>query len=1233
MTKREKGHCPAAIAAATGTNEFLRALLRCGLLALLVAAVFLGTSTPALAQGDTGTIVGTVTDASGAVVANARVVATNTATGAKTEIQTSDAGDYTLADLRAGVYNLNITATGFKQFQENGIKVEVAINFRVNAKLEVGATTESVVVTGAAPLLQTEDSEESQNISGDFGNELPLNFGGGVGNSGAIRDALAFVTLAPGVSNQGGQDSANMNNLGGGNWRTLYAGQDATASNSNSSGELDTGGSGELIAEFTLQQSNFAPEYGGATSAIINLTPRAGTNQLHGGAYLYAANGAFDAYQNYQTTLNGTQVIPTKPVEHKFDGGVTLGGPVWIPKLYNGKNRTFFFFNFEDFGNNFGTTGINTLPTAAMRTGDFSAVLGPTIGTDATGASMIQNEIYDPASVHTLANGRIVANPFTGPNGQLNIIPASRLDPVALKIQALLPNPVLNNVTVNNWPFDAISQKRQKIPGFTLDHNLGSTGHLSSYWSDTISHQVFSAGPWPIPLSQARIARVTGQVIRLNYTDAITPTKIIQLGTGLMLYYDPDSSPDSVLAYDAVKNFGLNGPAVNGMPLMNMGLNGSYGGSSSFGPTNANHYHNDKITENASLTWTHGPHTLKFGGNFFIDTWGDDNEKGSTGVFNFGAGQTGNFDSLQTFAGGTGVGFAYASYLLGLAGTATTQPYEAPYVRRRSWAGYAQDSWRVNSKLTATYGVRWDYNGWLTEKHNRMSEFSPTTPIPTLGSNIMGGLIYTGYGTGRCNCEFVKPYWLNISPRVGLAYQVDSKTVARGGVGLSYGQPNAMGWFTNNSNLFYGVGWNVVNFQTSQFDGAGAVLGQGLNYDHSLLTTATIGNPAAGAYIPTLTAPTGIQSNAPWIMDPNLNKLPRILSWSLGLQRQVARDIMVEASWVGNHGVREYSTFNQINLVNPKTFTARGIDVTNPATQTVLQSNIGTAAAIAAGYSLPYPSFPTNTTVLQSLRPYPEYTGVTDEWGNQGGSTYQSMQSKITKRGKNGLTLTSAFTWSKSYNRTTCNGNVFDGLCMDLGGSDQPWIWVVAFSYEIQKFGSNKILNAIVPGWTIGGLGDYGAAMPLGVPGQSGSPNTSSVTGQSSRALRVPGVPLFLVDPNCHCYDPSKTQILNPAAWTNSPIGTFAATTPYYSDFRGKRFPSESASLGRRFRIKEHVTLQVRAEFFNVFNRTIFGNPSTSIGPITYSNGLINGGFGTVNIKGNLSTGPRNGQIVARVQF
>jgi hypothetical protein len=1165
-------------------------------------------------------------------VANARVVAANAATGAKLEVETNDSGNYTVADLRAGVYDITVTATGFKQFLEKGVKVEVAMNFRVNAQLEVGTATESVVVSGAAPLLQTEGAEQSQNISGDFANQLPLNFGGGVGNSGAIRDALSFVILAPGVSNQGGQDGASMNGLGAGNWRTMYAGQDATSSNSNTSGEGDTGGSPELIGEFTLQQSNFAPEYGGATSALINLTPRSGTNQLHGGGYLYVANSIFDASQNYQTTLNGSQVIPTYPVEHKFDGGVTLGGPVWIPKIYNGKNRTFFFFNFEDFGNNFGTTGIDTVPTAAMRTGDFSAVLGPAVGTDATGATVYQNEIFDPLSVHTV-NGHTVANPFFGPAGQLNVIPENRLDPVALKIQALMPNPVLSNVTVNNYPYDTISQKRQKIPGFTLDQALGHTGHLSSYWSDTISHQVFSVTPWPIPLNQARIARVTGQVIRLNYTDAITPNKIIQLGSGYVRYYDPDSSPQSVLGYDAAGILGLKGAAVDGFPLLNMGLNTSYGGSSNFGPTNANHYHNDKITENASLTWTVGTHTLKFGGNFFIDTWGDENEKGSTGVFNFSNAQTGNFDPLQALNSGGSLGFAYASYLLGLANTATTQPYEAPYVRRRSWALYAQDSWRATPKLTVTYGLRWDYNGWLTELHDRMSEFSPTTAIPTLGPNIMGGLIYSGYGAGRCDCAFVKPYGLNLSPRLGLAYQLNSKTVFRGGAGISYGQPSSLGWFTNNSNLFYGVGWNVVNFQTSQFDGAGATLAGGLVYPASELTTATIGNPAAGAYIPTPTAPTGIQSNAPWIMDPNLNKLPRILSWDVSLQHQITSDIMVEAAWVGNHGVREYATFDQINLPNPATLKAMGINVTNPATQAILEGPIGSPAAQAAGFTLPYASFPTSASVIQSLRPYPEYTGITDEWGNQGASTYQSMQSKLTKRGKNGLTVSAAFTWSKSYSRVACDGNVFDGLCMDLSGSDQPFLFVVGFSYELQKIGSNKILNAIVPGWTFGGLGDYGSGTPLPVPTQSGSPNTSSVLLQSSRALRVPGVPLYLEPIDCHCYDPSKQPVLNPAAWTNPPIGTFAASAPYYSDFREARRPAESASLGRKFRLREHVSLQIRAEFFNVFNRTYFANPSTTLGPITYSGGLINGGFGTVNEKAGLYTPPRNGQIVARIQF
>ncbi len=571
---------------------------------------------------------------------------------------------------------------------------------------------------------------------------------------------------------------------------------------------------------------------------------------------------------------------------------------------------------------------------------------------------------------------------------------------------------------------------------------------------------------------------------------------------------------------------------------------------------------------------------------------------------------------------------------MGLAGTATTQPYASPYVRRRSWSLFLQDNWRATSKLTLTYGIRWDYNGWPKELHDRQSEFSYNTPIPSLG-NIGGGIIYEGYGTGRCNCSFVNAYPFNIGPRIGAAYQLDAKTVLRGGFGVTYGQPGPLGWFTNNSNSFYGVGYNVVNFQTATYDGAGAVLSQGLNYNPAILTAATIGDPSAGAYIPTPTAPTGIQNNAPYIYDPNANMLPRILEYNFSIQRELSSDMRLEAAYVGNLGVREQNSgLVNINSLDPAVLRARGIDPTNPATITLLNSTIGSAAAVAAGFKLPYASFPTSATVAQSLRPYPEYGTITNySWAPLGKSKYDSLQMKLTKRVKYGLTLTSAFTWSKAYALVSCNGNVWGPRCMDLAGSYQPFLYNVAYSYEIPKLGTNKLLKQVIGGWTFDGILAYGSGTPLGVPGQSGSPTTNTILYMGSRALRAPGVPLYLTDINCHCYDPSKTQVLNPAAWTNTPVGTFAATTPYYDDFLSQRRPVESMSFGRRFRVGEAKWLQVRAEFFNVFNRTEFAGPSTGQGPITYSNGLISGGFGTINIKSGLNIGPRNGQVLARFSF
>jgi len=597
-------------------------------------------SIPLFAQSDRGTITGTVLDPAGAVVPGASVTVTSAATGTSTKTVTTSAGDYTVPSLPAGAYSVTVEAAGFKKVTENGIRVEVAATARINVNLQIGTTSESVSVTGEAPLLKTENAEQDQNVTGDTINALPLNFGGGGGATGAARDPLAFLILSPGVQQTvgvGGPSSPNgnaaVNGFAGATFRVYLDGQDSTSGNANARAN-ETQASVEQIEEFTLQTSNFAPEFGQIMGGLVNFTSRSGSNQWHGSLYEYFVNEDLNATRPF-TYIN--------PESRKNDFGGSFGGPVWIPKVYNGRDKTFFFLNMEEFINEASSSGLlGNMPTIAERMGDFSALLTATgnsvIGTDALGRPILNQAIYDPATTRTV-NGNVVRDMF--PN---NLIPYSRLDPVALKVAALIPLPTYPNQLTNNWNQNALTPKRSKIPGLKLDQILNRNARLAFYESEERIHQYSSADGLPAPVTAIRDQQIYSYTTRLNFDDVLAPTLILHAGVGYVRYLNPDSSPPSVLDYNAVQNLGLVGGALNGFPRL-AALNSTYGGvvdsSSGFGPTNADHYYNDKQTAVSNLTWVRGSHTFKVGGQYAMDIWIDDNSRGSTGVFNFSANETG----------------------------------------------------------------------------------------------------------------------------------------------------------------------------------------------------------------------------------------------------------------------------------------------------------------------------------------------------------------------------------------------------------------------------------------------------------------------------------------------------------------------------------------------------------------------------------------------------------------
>jgi hypothetical protein len=1180
------------------------------------------------AQSDRGIISGRVHDPQSAIVVGAVVIARSTETGVEYRTVTTSTGDFTLSSLPARLYDLSIEAPGFKTFVSAGVRVQVAQTTRVDAMLEIGAAAEVVSVTGDAPLLKTANAEQGINVSGDRINALPLNFGGGGGNVGAIRNWLGFVVLAPGVS--GTNERASVNGAPGGGFKIYLEGQDVTSSNDTVWTSTVAAASVETIGEFSMQTANFAAEYGQVLGGLFNFTTKSGTNELRGSAYEYLTNEALDAHRPF---------TGTRPLSRKHNFGFSVGGPVHLPPLYGGRNRTFFFFNLEAFRNRTNSPGArSTVPTEAYRNGDFSAALtGRVLGTDPLGRPIMENAIYDPRTTRVV-NGQVVRDPF--PN---NVIPRELLDPVALRIQSLIPSPDSNELLQNYGP-DIQNHKYQMIPTVKIDHNLGTGTKISGYYSAQFTDQITAPDGMPIPITSRRDQKIYGHTVRVNLDKTLRPTLQLHGGVGLLRFHNPDSSPDDVLDFDAVNELGFVGSATTppGFPVITgLGSNTAGGfNNNSMGPGNANKYYNNKLTAVANLTYVRNRHMIKVGGEFKQETWEDINKTYSQGQLMFNARQTGLPSTQGQNLGGGSVGLGYASFLLGHIEQAGVTAVRDPEWRKAAWSLYAQDNWRARDRLTVDYGLRWDYGGQGHEREYRTSQVGISTPNPSAGG-LPGGFVYEGYGDGRCNCSFTKTYPYAFGPRLGATYKVDDKTVLRAGWGITYSALSNW-WYVTGGSSTLGVGFNSVNWTNPAFGEAAVRLRDGLHYDPAQLYVASF-DPGI--------RPSPGQLNVPpaWgaqINDPNGGRPARVNQWNISVQREVLRNVIVEASYVGNRGV----WLEANNLVNhnatPLTrFQELGLDLNNAADRTLLTSRIDSPLAASRGFRAPYVGYPGSATVAQTLRPFPQFNdSLAVRWAPLGNTWYDALHLNVTKRGWHRLDLTAAFTYQKE--RALGSGgnpgagggpvnNVFDREAQKgLAANSQPLIFVTSFNYRTPR-PRQKVLGAVLGDWTVAGLLRYASGTLIPVPGAQN--NLFSLVFQNTRMNRVAGEPLFIKDPNCKCIDPRQDFVLNPAAWADPAPGQFGNSSAFYDDYRWQTQVTENMSIGRRFPLGR-TFVEIRAEFFNVFNRTYLRMPTdfnnNPLSTRTFnSRGEPTGGFGYINPTATPNVLPRNGQIVARFQF
>jgi outer membrane receptor protein involved in Fe transport len=754
------------------------------------------------AQSDRGTITGTVSDPAGAVVATAPVEARNTDTGATYPVATSATGNYTIAQLPAGTYELSVTSAGFKKFIRTGLTVQAAQTIRIDATLEVGSATDSVTINAEAPLLKTESGELSNTIATQTLDTLPLLSIGT--NSSGIRNPFNMVALLPGAYYQPSPPFTGpvvrINGSPSGSETLLIEGMNATNILGQGANQQNQPGM-DSIQEWTVQTSNYSAEFGQAGSSVMNVTMKSGANQYHGSLYDYFQNEYLNAGQPFTTSGNGHLLRPTN---RQDDYGFTLGGPVRIPKVYNGRDRTFFFFSWEQFlrNQNF-LPGAFSIPTAAYRNGDFNAAIAAAgdrnLGTDPLNRLILANTIYDPTTQQVAPNGQIVTNPFSN-----NAIPMSRWDPVALRVQSLLPlpfcvgGPPCNAAgVVNNFQNTEPVSRDTEAPSLKIDQLLGSKDKLSFFWSRTMTYTQSGYGEdgLPQPISYTFGGGIYSHRERLNYDRTITPTLLLHLGSG----YDRDylGRPSVTPDYDACAGIGLCSPAFQrpatfpsftGLSDATAGGFGIAVTEPQIGPPGRADNVYSIVDSIASLTWVKGNHTFKFGGNGEFQGSYSITVSNLSGTYGFTSAQTAmpylvNATGITSNAnvGANHIGLPYASFLLGAADTAQVDPPSRVRFGKQQWGFYAQDSWKVTRKLTLDLGLRYDYSTWYQEQYGRSPNFAPTLPNPAAGGHP-GAVEYQA----TCHCSFAHNYPWGLGPRLGFAYRLTEKTVLRGGFAVAY---------------------------------------------------------------------------------------------------------------------------------------------------------------------------------------------------------------------------------------------------------------------------------------------------------------------------------------------------------------------------------------------------------------------------------------------------------------
>jgi hypothetical protein len=1172
---------------------------------LLVSAVSLHSQTT------NGSIQGTVTDPSGATVGGASVTGRNLDTGLTQRTTTTDAGIYSLPNLPPGRYSVTVEAPNMKKYSREGVTVATGSTVSLDIPMQVGAVSDSVTVTADALQLETATSDIGATVQSTLVANLPLAV------SGTIRNPVEFIKLIPGFvggvdNNPGSNSSDDFKVNGGQEGGTDILVDGASISLVSPNTQWNKGVSSDAVQEFKVLQSNFSPEYGQSGDGIVSLTMKSGTNQLHGSAYEYLRNTVLDA----NSWKNNLLAAP-RSVDRQNDFGATLGGPIYIPKLYDGRNKSFFFFAYEGFRFQNGGTGTRSLPNENFRSGDLSALC--TEGFSGGICTNASHQLYDPTT-HAAIPGNVLTNDpnFTPSVVMTNVF--GLLPPTNGSLTDNVTDTSVSRTTANLFDIridQKISEKHRISGGFDYDNTkTGGTSDLGPIFGSSTPQNT-------------RYARVTD-----NYV--FTPTLVNQFLFGFSRRFRKEGSNSLGLGFP--EKIGLTGVANTTFPCIKF-IGSPY--QEQLNNCGASNFADNVYQINDSVSWIKGKHNFKFGGEVRMLQFNVRRLTQSSGEFDFKAAQT----SSTGDASGTG-GDPVASSLFGLVDTTTLNYGSFSGVRYKNFSFYAQDTFKVTSRLTLNYGLRYDLDRPASEAFDRFSAVDPTLPNPAAG-NILGAYTYFGKGEGRNGRTRPQDvYKKAFGPRLGFAYSINDKTVLRGGYGIYY-QPLKEGSFADQDGLGF------FNRQTVDVTNGGPT-----QIDNGVTRIFPDFGP--------LTPEAQNKQNGVILVPANSGRPADIQTWNLDVQRQLMNNLVVSVAYVGSKGTHLPALNIIPNQVNPS-FLSLGGDLTvdssclagapPPAPQC--------PAAIAAGVQLPYPTFSGN--INQILRPFPQYGNFNQEDNSfspdrTGNSTYHAMQMKVDKRFAQGLSFLVSYTVSKNITDADSAGpgvSGFIGTNSFIGQNsynrkaekavsqlDTPQSLVASFFYELpvgrgkRYMSQGGVTDRVLGGWYVSGILTYHSGLPTEVYGNCGGTAGDvlfagcNLTGLA-RVNVVPGVP----QTNKSHFNPATTPFWNPAAFTVPDPFTFGNEGRSLPSARTFGFKNEDFTLGKKTHLYgERGTIDFRASFFNIFNRHIFqapggfapnlNTPFTPAGTGSCS-GPLACGFGAVTD----TSGPRTIQFGLRIEY